>query len=121
MCEAVGLDSLPAPSSYVTWQELRCVATWFAGWSPAQRDIFLAQLVKRVVPGKVWSLLDDLGGLALADPLPSLFQCQLRLWGRWFDSWTEDERNALVARLEELEPAFVARFYREVASTAGMG
>ncbi|XP_041036888.1 uncharacterized protein C14orf119 homolog [Carcharodon carcharias] len=119
MCETGGSGPLPPPSSYVTSQEVRCVLHWFTGWSPAQREVFLGQLVRRAVPGKVWTLLDALGGLGLSERPPSLFQCQLRLWDRWFEGWTEMERNVLVARLEDLAPDFTARFYREVAATAG--
>uniref|UniRef100_UPI00398EBEB4 uncharacterized protein C14orf119 homolog n=1 Tax=Pristiophorus japonicus TaxID=55135 RepID=UPI00398EBEB4 len=122
MPEAAAMPEPPAtrrpPSS--AGQEIRCVAHWFAGWRQDQREAFLGELVRRAVPGKVWALLGGLGGLGLADRgPPSLFQCQLRLWDRWFQGWTEPERNGLVARLEELEPDFVACFYRKVASTAG--
>ncbi|XP_078063770.1 uncharacterized protein C14orf119 homolog [Mustelus asterias] len=119
MCDAASLEPVPSPGSYVTSQEIRCVLHWFGGWTAAQREVFLGQLVRRAVPGKVWSLLDDLGGLGLGERPPTLFHCQLRLWGRWFEGWTEVERNSLVARLEEMEPDFVARFYHEVAATVG--
>eukprot|EP00061_Rhincodon_typus_P000659 g12349.t1 len=111
MCEPVA-PSLPA-------QEIRCVLHWFSGWSSCQRRTFVAELVKRAVPAKVCCLLEGFGGLALSDRPPSLFQCQLRLWARWFDGWTEDQRNELLAGLEELAPEYADRFYQELASTAG--
>uniref|UniRef100_A0AAY4B145 Uncharacterized protein n=1 Tax=Denticeps clupeoides TaxID=299321 RepID=A0AAY4B145_9TELE len=108
-----------APLSYVTLQEQRCVLGWFRGWAAAQRERFLQDLVAKAVPGKVCSLLDQLGAMQVKDRLPSIFECQLRLWSQWFESWSEEERNGFLGSLEETEPSFTARFYNEVAGTAG--
>lgn len=53
------------------------------------------------------------------DRLPNIFECQLRLWTQWFDSWGEEERNHFLHILEERDPTFVSQFYRSVAGTAG--
>lgn len=53
------------------------------------------------------------------DRLPNIFECQLRLWTQWFESWGEEERNHFLHMLEERDPVFVAHFYRSVAGTAG--
>lgn len=53
------------------------------------------------------------------DKLPNIFECQLRLWTQWFESWREDERNHFLHMLEEQDPGFVHHFYRSVAGTAG--
>ena len=53
------------------------------------------------------------------DRPPNIFECQLRLWTQWFESWSEEERNHFLLVLEEHDPAFVARFYQSVAGTAG--
>ncbi|XP_054623176.1 uncharacterized protein C14orf119 homolog isoform X2 [Dunckerocampus dactyliophorus] len=89
----------PEPISYASLQEQRCVLSWFQGWSPSQRERFLQDLVK--------------------DRLPSIFECQLRLWTQWFESWGEEERNHFLHILEERDPTFVAHFYNCVAGTAG--
>jgi len=54
------------------------------------------------------------------DRLPNIFQCQLRLFGQWFDEWNIRERNFMIERLETFDPAFVARFYDRVRRTAGV-
>ncbi|OCU01277.1 hypothetical protein XELAEV_18007066mg [Xenopus laevis] len=105
--------------SYIPLQEMRCVLHWFSDWSESQRSRFLQDLVCKAVPGKLCLLLDGLGSLQLSAPPPSLFQCQLRLWDQWFQGWDEDERNQFLHRLEEQDPGFVAKFYEEVAGTAG--
>lgn len=139
----------PEPISYVSLQEQRCVLSWFQGWTPAQRERFLQDLLGKAVPGKICTLLDSLSTLQVPrafsppnfqshaqrcapsntkilplsdqvkDKLPNIFECQLRLWSQWFESWSEEERNHFLHMLEEREPVFVAHFYRSVAGTAG--
>ncbi|KAM9789983.1 uncharacterized protein C14orf119 homolog [Neosynchiropus ocellatus] len=107
------------PISYISLQEQRCVLSWFQSWTPAQRERFLQDLLGKAVPGKVCTLLDSLSTLQVKDRLPNIFECQLRLWSQWFESWGEDERNHFLHILEEIDPAFVSNFYRGVAATAG--
>ncbi|KAL0966328.1 hypothetical protein UPYG_G00293950 [Umbra pygmaea] len=110
----------PLPLSYVTLQEQRCVLSWFLSWTTAQREQFLQDLLGKAVPGKVCTLLDSLNTLQVKDSPPNIFQCQLRLWTQWFDSWSEEERNSFLHILEERDPVFVGHFYRGVAGTSGM-
>nr|XP_020507846.1 uncharacterized protein C14orf119 homolog [Labrus bergylta] len=109
----------PEPISYVSLQEQRCVLYWFKGWTGPQREQFLQDLLGKAVPGKVCTLLDSLSTLQVKDRLPNIFECQLRLWTQWFQSWGEEERNHFLHMLEEWDPVFVAHFYRCVAGTAG--
>ncbi|XP_072543048.1 uncharacterized protein C14orf119 homolog [Salminus brasiliensis] len=109
----------PVPVSYVTLQEQRCVLSWFLGWGPSQKERFLQDLISKAVPGKVSSLLEQLNTLQVKDRPPNIFECQLRLWTQWFETWSEDERNAFLNSLEERDPIFVSHFYRGLASTAG--
>ncbi|XP_018980225.1 uncharacterized protein C14orf119 homolog isoform X2 [Cyprinus carpio] len=106
-------DSVPL--SFVTLQEQRCVLSWFLGWNAVQKQRFLEDLISKAVPGKVSSLLDQLNTLQVNDRPPNIFECQLRLWTQWFDSWSEEERNAFLNSLEEKDPAFVAYFYAGTA------
>ncbi|XP_017165587.1 uncharacterized protein C14orf119 homolog isoform X1 [Poecilia reticulata] len=121
-----GQDRQPEPISYVTFQEQRCVLSWFQGWNDPQKERFLQDLVGKALPGKVCTLLDSLSTLQVLpallqvkDKLPNIFECQLRLWTQWFESWGEEERNHFLHMLEEKDPMFVAHFYRSVAGTAG--
>ncbi|XP_076018308.1 uncharacterized protein C14orf119 homolog [Genypterus blacodes] len=116
-CAGPGTE--PEPISYVTLQEQRCVLSWFQGWNTNHRERFLQDLLGKAVPGKVCTLLDSLGALQVIDKLPNIFECQLRLWTQWFESWSEEERNHFLHILEERDPVYVAHFYRSVAGTAG--
>ncbi|XP_062260889.1 uncharacterized protein C14orf119 homolog [Platichthys flesus] len=107
------------PISYVTLQEQRCVLSWFQGWTSPQKERFLQDLLGKAVPGKVCTLLDSLSTLQVNDKLPNIFECQLRLWSQWFESWGEEERNHFLHILEERDPVFVSHFYSSVAGTAG--
>lgn len=119
-CSSVtGAHKDPQPISYVTLQEQRCVLSWFQGWNVSQRERFMQDLLGKAVPGKVCTLLDSLSTLQVKDKLPNIFECQLRLWTQWFESWDEEERNHFLHILEEKDPAFVAQFYNCVAGTAG--
>lgn len=93
--------------------------SWFLSWSTAQRERFLQDLLGKAVPGKVCTLLESLNTLQVKDSPPNIFECQLRLWTQWFESWSEEERNNFLHILEERDPIFVAHFYRGVAGTAG--
>ncbi|KAF7659821.1 hypothetical protein LDENG_00292670 [Lucifuga dentata] len=116
---SAGSGTESEPISYVTLQEQRCVLSWFQGWNTTQRERFLQDLLGKAVPGKVCTLLDSLSTLQVKDNLPNIFECQLRLWTQWFDSWSEEERNNFLHILEERDSVFVAHFYRSVAGTAG--
>lgn len=120
-CSSPGAGQVrdPEPISYVSLQEQRCVLSWFQGWTSTQRERFLQDLLGKAVPGKVCTLLDSLSTLQVKDRLPNIFECQLRLWTQWFESWGEEERNHFLHMLEERDPVFVAHFYRSVAGTAG--
>lgn len=119
-CSSVtGQHKEPQPISYVTLQEQRCVLSWFQGWNIPQRERFMQDLLGKAVPGKVCTLLDSLSTLQVKDKLPNIFECQLRLWTQWFESWEEEERNHFLHILEEKDPGFVAQFYSCVAGTAG--
>lgn len=133
------------PISSFSLQEQRCVLSWFGSWNMSQRERFLQDLLGKAVPGKVCTLLDSLSTLQVCsytfqnsvwkasglsflmclfsvqvqDKLPTIFECQLRLWSRWFESWREDERNHFLHMLEEQDPIFVDHFYRSVSGTAG--
>uniref|UniRef100_A0A4W5LF01 Chromosome 14 open reading frame 119 n=1 Tax=Hucho hucho TaxID=62062 RepID=A0A4W5LF01_9TELE len=90
----------PLTLSYVTLQEQHCVLRWFLSWI------------------NVCTLFESLKTLQVKDSPPNIFECQLRLWTQWFESWSEEERNSFLHILEERDPIFVAYFYRGVAGTA---
>lgn len=100
-------------------KEIQCVVHWFQCWSDLQKADFLKDLVEKAVPDKVSTLFDAMDMLMVADKPPSIFKCQLKLFDQWFGEWTDNERNALMTMLEEVDAEFVLRFNAEVAATSG--
>ena len=79
----------------------------------------MRDLVDKVVPEKVCTLLDAMNGLNVDSKPPSIFKCQLKLFNEWFSEWTDKERNGFLTKLEEIDPGFVHKFNEEIARTAG--
>ena len=61
---------------------------------------------------KVDLLLNAFDGMNVQEQQPpSIFECQLRLFGQWFNEWTDDERNSMINKLEAFDPDLVAKFH----------
>ncbi|KAM6948532.1 uncharacterized protein C14orf119 homolog isoform 2-T2 [Aplochiton taeniatus] len=113
-------DGFPINSTGLSaTQEQRCVLSWFLSWGGSQKERFMQDLLGKAVPGKVCTLLESLNTLQVVDRAPNIFECQLRLWTQWFESWSEEERNSFLHLLEEQDPIFVGHFYKGIAGTAG--
>lgn len=77
----------------------------------------MCELVERAVPTNVDSLFDAMHSLNVSnDKPPSIFQCQMKLFSQWFDSWTDKQRNDFMLKLHCLDAEFVTRFNEEVES-----
>lgn len=40
---------------------------------------------------------------------PSVFECQLRIFDKWFRQWTEEDKRKFVAMVAEVDPQNVAQ------------
>jgi len=98
--------------------ELRCVKSWFVGWTPHQRGKFMEELLCKAVPSNSADLLlESFGGMSLQGNGiggQSLFQCQLKLFRHWFDHWQDRDKNMFLAGLQEVDSDFVVEFQRSV-------
>ena len=106
MAAAASAPSREEMAAHVFQQELRTVIHWFTTWNRYERQDFMADLVNKATPPDVRSLLDAMETLRVNDKPPSIFQCQLKLFSEWFAEWSDQERDMLVHRLEELAPDF---------------
>ncbi|XP_005112416.1 uncharacterized protein C14orf119 [Aplysia californica] len=103
-------------------REMECVAHWFTGWSPLQKQDFMKDLLDKLIPNNVDSLFDSMNSLGVSDKPPSIYKCQLKLFGDWFSEWTDAERNTFVLKLQVLDPGFVAKFNEEASRLSnGLG
>ena len=99
-------------------KEIQCVIHWFQGWSDMQKGDFMKDLVDKAVPVSVDSLFDSMHHLKVNDRPPSIFQCQLKLFSQWFESWTHSDRNNFMVKLQEISPEFIQEFNATVTSTS---
>ncbi|RUS77769.1 hypothetical protein EGW08_014474 [Elysia chlorotica] len=94
-------------------REMQCVTHWFKSWSPFQKQDFLKDLLDKLVPNNIDSLFDSMKSLGVSDRLPSIFQCQLKLFSEWFSEWSDAERNDFLLKLRVVDSDFVNRFEEE--------
>lgn len=41
---------------------------------------------------------------------PSLFSCQVKLFHDWFSGWSDDQKQYLVLRLQDIDPVFFQKY-----------
>ncbi|XP_002132021.3 uncharacterized protein C14orf119 [Ciona intestinalis] len=101
-------------------REITCVIHWFQTWNQFQKGVFMTDLVSKAMPNKVDLLLDQMNGMNVNDRPPNIFECQLRLFGQWFEEWTINQRNYMLEKLESFEPTFVSEFYTRINQTVNI-
>lgn len=87
-------------------QEILIVQHWFSLWSESQRLQFLQVLIGKTEPD-ISHLVDGLQSLTFLGQSPSTFQCQLRQFSLWFDSWSFQGKKKFRIKLLEVDPNFV--------------
>jgi len=99
--------------------QMSTVIHWFANWTHQQRDEFMTDLVYKAVPNKLLTIVDSMSSLGVSDGEQTTFVCQLRLFGQWFNVWTDDQRNSFLERLSDVDTTFVDLLNYKVAATSG--
>lgn len=103
--------------------QVQYVVEWFSEWSEMQRGDFLPVLAQQFAPaGYVNGLVSGVEGLECRDDRPpSLFQCRIKLFREWSESWGVAEREQLLSQIKAVDAAFVGRFEEEAHSLPGIG
>ena len=100
-------------------QEMRIVLSWFSCWTDQQKYQFIDILASKAIPRKVCSLLGAMESLSLEQATQlDVFNCQLRMFDKWFLRWTDKDRNLFINGLEEIDYQTVQYFYEKVSQTA---
>lgn len=87
------------------------LVTWFREYSELQRDDFLKVLVEKYAPNSPADCLaDNLNHMGMGDRAPSIFQCRMKLFDEWFQSWSDEEKSGFLDRLRIADANFVAQF-----------
>jgi hypothetical protein len=102
--------------------QVQYVVEWFNEWSEMQRGDFLPVLAQQFVPsGYVNGLVSGVEGLVCRDNRPpSLFQCRIKLFREWSETWGVTEREQLLNRIKAVDATFVSKFEEEVHSVPGI-
>ena len=99
--------------------QMSAVIHWFSNWTYHQRDEFMTNLVHKAVPNKLMTIVDSMSSLDVTDCEETMFACQLRLFGQWFSSWTDDQRNSFLEHLSNFDTTFVDQLNCKIAATSG--
>lgn len=103
--------------------QLRYTVQWFHEWSEMQRGDFLPILAQKLAPGSyVNGVLSGLDALSCNQGRPpSLFQCRVKLFRDWFESWGQAERDQLLGHIKSMDPGFHNKIQEELQSLSGHG
>ena len=97
--------------------ERACTLSWFSNWSPEQRQQFGNTLINKhrhcheVSDASLESLMSQLGEISLNAKHkegPSVFDCQLKIFSKWYSSWTDNEKSEFATDLNSKYPEFMA-------------
>jgi len=108
-------------------QRMNYFLNWFQGWSELQKSDFVPVLALKMSDSNSSNAIitNDLekvtlngGGsenktaaaAAAAAKAPSLFECQVKLFKDWFSSWSDDQKNYLVLRLQAIDSDFFGKY-----------
>ncbi|XP_034239172.1 uncharacterized protein C14orf119 homolog [Thrips palmi] len=101
--------------------QLRYTVQWFHEWSEMQRGDFLPVLAQKLAPGSyVNGLLAGVETLSCNENgrPPSLFQCRVKLFRDWFETWSPAEREQLLGHIKSMDPAFHTKIQEELEALA---
>ena len=83
-----------------------------------QRGDFLPILAQKLAPGNyVNGLVSGVETLSCNEGRPpSLFQCRVKLFKEWFESWSQAERDQLLNHIKSMDPGFHSKIQEELQS-----
>ncbi|XP_024082672.1 uncharacterized protein C14orf119 [Cimex lectularius] len=98
--------------------QLRYLVEWFKEFSDMQKSDFLPVLVQRFGnKSYVNGLLPAMEAIGnLEDRPPNLFQCRVKLFTEWTETWGNEEKQTLLNHIKSIDPNFSAKYDKEVSS-----
>ena len=98
--------------------EKTCALSWFENWSLEQKREFSKILLEKeqgvssatsLNEGDINNLLANMDKMSLQSEGPSVFDCQLKIFSRWYTNWNSQERMEFLHQLSGKDPTFVAQ------------
>ncbi|KAK9497721.1 hypothetical protein O3M35_004389 [Rhynocoris fuscipes] len=97
--------------------QMRYLIEWFKEFSEMQRNDFLPIIVQKFGPkGYVNGLITSMENLSNLgdDRPPSLFQCRLKLFHEWTETWNDNDKEQLLNHIKLIDPTFSAKYEKEI-------
>ena len=97
--------------------EIACTLSWFGNWSEDQRNEFGKVLQKNENQSQenndasIEALMSTMTQMSLGTASkegPSIFECQLKIFSKWYGSWSPAETSEFASQLNSIHPEFVA-------------
>lgn len=95
--------------------EIACTLSWFGNWSEDQRNEFGKVLQKNQNQenddASIEALMSTMTQMSLGTASkegPSVFECQLKIFSKWYGSWSPAETSEFASQLNSIHPEFVA-------------
>ena len=97
--------------------EIACTLSWFGNWSEDQRNEFGKVLLKNENQSQenndasIEALMSTMTQMSLGTASkegPSVFDCQLKIFSKWYGSWSPAETSEFASQLNSIHPGFVA-------------
>lgn len=98
-------------------RQIDWVMYWYRSWTDNQKGSLMNRLIALAIPNDVCILSNAVGTMCLQgrESLP-VFLGQIKVFNKWFDAWSPEERQFFMDRLQEKDPKFVASFHKRVES-----
>lgn len=91
--------------------QIRYIIQWFQEWGEMQRSDFLPILMQKFSQnGNINGLITDMDSCKVEDRPPSIFQCRMKLFKEWADTWSQAEKEQLLNELRSIDQDFVEKF-----------
>ena len=93
--------------------EIACTLSWFQNWNEEQRNEFAKVLLRNresVDDSTLESLMSTMNQMSIMPSRqegPSIFECQLKIFAKWYGAWTPAETSEFTAQLHAVYPDFV--------------
>lgn len=94
-------------------QQMNYLLAWFNVWSDLQKEDFVPILGNLMNSKHINGITEDMKAMNCGSSSrlgPSLFDCQIGLFKNWFLSWSDDKKNYLVRRLQELDVEYFKKY-----------
>ena len=93
--------------------ERACLFSWYSNWSSEQRLQFGRTLINQnkesLADATLESLMSQLSEISLSNKGkdgPSVFECQLKIFQKWYSSWSETDKTTFQNDLNAKYPEF---------------